>query len=117
MFIFENLEAYKRGLELTTGVYKLRRYIVDRIIRDQLFRAVLSIPLNIAEGQGRFHAREKRQFYNIAKGSLYECLPLIKLCLEIQYITKQQYEELYEKMNGVGRVLSGLIKSVKEEGI
>jgi four helix bundle protein len=114
MFIFENLEAYKRGLELTTKVYKLKKAIIDRVIRDQLLRAVLSIPLNIAEGQGRAHAREKKQFYNTAKGSLYECLPLINLCLEVQYINKQQFDELYEKMNEVGRVLSGLIKSVKE---
>jgi len=71
MFLFENLEVYKKSVALTKKVHQMGKSIPNRTINDQIFRAVLSIPLNIAEGQGRTHCREKKQFYNTAKGSLY----------------------------------------------
>lgn len=113
MFIFENLEAYKKAFALAKIVFSSNKAIKDRTIKDQLCRAILSIPLNIAEGQGRYHQKEKRQFYCTAKGSLYECLPLVQLCFELQYYDAAQYEEIYSLMNEEGRVLSGLIRSVK----
>ena len=115
MFIFENLEAYKKAIALAKKIFSANKNIKDRTIKDQLCRAVLSISLNIAEGQGRYHQREKRQFYCTAKGSLYESLPLVQLCSELQYIDSAQYDEIYSLMNEVGRVLSGLIRSVKGE--
>jgi len=115
MFIFENLEAYKKAIALAKKIFSANKSIKDRTIKDQLCRAVLSVPLNIAEGQGRYHQKEKRQFYCTAKGSLYESLPLVQLCFELQYFDAAQYEEIYGLMNEVGRVLSGLIRSVKGE--
>ncbi len=114
MFIFENLEVYKKSMILSEKVLNTTKNVKNRSINDQLSRAVLSIPLNIAEGQGRMHPREKKQFYNTAKGSLYECLPLIQICRTLNYLDAKEYEEIYELMNGIGRMLSGLIKSVKE---
>ena len=115
MFLFENLEAYKKACEFCNEVFMLRSSIKDRIIRDQLFRAALSVSLSIAEGQGRYHAREKKQFYNTAKGSLYECVPLIWFCSNLGYIDAVQYQRIYAKMNDAARVLYGLIKSVKDK--
>lgn len=96
MFIFENLEAYKKAIALAKKIFS-----ANRRIKDQLCRAVLSVPLNIAEGQGRYHQKEKRQFYCTAKGSLYESLPLVQLCFELQYFDAAQYEEIYGLMNEV----------------
>ena len=112
MFIFENLEVYKKAMILSEKVLNTTKNISNRAIQDQLSRAVLSIPLNIAEGQGRVHSREKKQFYNTAKGSLYECLPLIQICRTMEYIDVQKYEELYALMNEIGKMLAGLIRSV-----
>jgi four helix bundle protein len=52
---------------------------MDRITKDQLRRASLSIVLNIAEGSGRFTKPAKRNFYVIAKGSVYECSALFDI--------------------------------------
>jgi len=114
MFLFENLEVYEKSVVLTKKVHQMGRSIPNRPINDQMLRAVLSIPLNIAEGQGRIHCREKKQFYNTAKGSLYECVPLLQLCFELKYIDEVLYRELYSLMEEVSKALSGLIKSVKE---
>ena len=113
-FMFENLEVYKKAMGFVREVFCLRKEIKDRTITDQLCRAVLSIPLNIAEGQGRAHAREKRQFYNTAKGSLYETVPLVHLCFDLQYFNEDQYNMLYVLMNEIGKMLAGLIKSVPD---
>ena len=112
MFIFENLEAYKKAMNFAKNIYGLRNQIKDRTIKDQLLRATLSIPLNIAEGQGRIHKKEKRQFYQTARASLFECLPIIQVCLEIKIIDQHQYENLYLLMDEVGRMISGLINSL-----
>ena len=112
-FMFEELTVYKKAMSFVIDVYSLNGALRDRVIKDQLRRAALSIPLNIAEGQGRVHPREKRQYYNMAKGSLYECLPLIQICHRLNYINLQKYQEIYNLMNEIGKMLAGLIKSVK----
>lgn len=114
MFLFENLEVYKKAVAFVVIVYDVLKSIPEREIKDQLKRAALSIPLNIAEGQGRIHAKEKRQFYNTARGSLYECLPLIQIILKIGYVDDNRYELLYSSANEVGKMLAGLIRSVGE---
>ena len=113
-FMFESLDVYKKAIQLTIEIYALNGHLKDRTIKDQLRRAVLSVPLNIAEGQGRMHGKEKRQFYNTARGSLLECVPLIYICCKLNYIDENKYVFLYQTMNEIGRMLSGLIKSVKD---
>jgi four helix bundle protein len=111
-FMFEDLVVYKRSMEMVKKIFILRREIKDRIIVDQLSRAALSIPLNIAEGNGRIHDRERRQYFYTARGSLLECIPILQLCKEIGYIDENRYSEIYGLADEVGRLLNGLIRSV-----
>ena len=115
-FLFENLEVYKKSMLFVVEVYSIARNIGDRSIKDQITRAALSIPLNIAEGQGRMHLREKRQYYNTARGSLLECVPLLQICEKLEYIDKVKYEKLYNLANEISKMTSGLINSLKEYG-
>ncbi len=115
MFMFENLEVYRKAVFFTKDVYSASLHIKDRAIKDQLCRAALSIPLNIAEGQGRFHCREKLQFYRTSKGSLYECVPLIDICRHLGYIHEAKYKEIMLIMNEVARMMNGLINSMEKE--
>ena len=112
-FMFEDLKVYKKAMELFVKIYALNGSIKDRTIKDQLRRAALSVPLNIAEGQGRMHGKEKRQFYNTARGSLLECVPLVQVCQKIGFIDLEKYEELYIMATEVSKMLSGLINSVR----
>jgi len=113
IFIFEKLIVYQKSLDLSHSLILISSKLENRAIKDQLSRAALSIPLNIAEGQGRMHKREKRQFYNTAKGSLFECLPLVQLCHKLGFVCEDSYAKAYLLMEEVGRMLSGLIKSVE----
>jgi four helix bundle protein len=112
-FMFENLEVYKKAMAFVIDIYALNGSLKDRVIKDQFRRAAMSIPLNIAEGQGRMHGKEKRQFYNMARGSLLECVPLLQICWKLKFIEEKKYEYLYENANEISRMLSGLINSVK----
>lgn len=101
-FLFENLEIYQRSLRFVEEVESLLPDIKASISRgfvDQLSRAALSIPLNIAEGNGRWHKAEKRNFFWIARGSVFECVPLIE-------ILKRR-----EQLVIMGRMITNLVKA------
>ncbi|MBI5699002.1 four helix bundle protein [Candidatus Saganbacteria bacterium] len=114
-FMFEDLEVYKKAMAFVVEVYALNGSLKDRTIKDQLRRASMSIPLNIAEGQGRMHGKEKRQFYNTARGSLLECVPLIQMCQKLGYIEAEKYNRFYNLADEIGKMLTGLMRSVKCE--
>ena len=78
-FPFEDLQVYRLSLDWVELVEQLCKRPKDELsssFKDQFQRASLSIPLNIAEGNGRWHSAEKRQFFWIARGSVFECVPL-----------------------------------------
>lgn len=90
------------------------RSTISRPFLDQLTRAALSIPLNIAEGNGRWHKKEKRQFLWIARGSVFECVPIIQILREKEVVSEEEYSKLYIALERMSKMLSGLIKSVGE---
>ena len=112
-FLFEKLEVYQRGVELAERAFKL----VDELprgqsaISDQLKRAAVSIPLNIAEGNGRWHRKERRNFFFIASGSVFECVPLLELCRRRRWIEEEDHNILKRELEVLAKMLSALIKS------
>jgi four helix bundle protein len=108
-FEFRNLKVYQLAKEF----HKEMKLVIverkaDRFINDQLSRASLSIALNIAEGYGRFHKADKKNFYINARASVNECVA----CLDIMFDSKvpDQYLEMAEKL---GKMLSGLVNAFK----
>lgn len=115
MFDFENLDVYKKAKELNKEILlllKSNKYI-DLYIRDQLRRASISIVINIAEGSGKFSKADKRNFYTIARGSVYECVSLLELIFEEGQISDDKFKDLYKKFEIISKMLLGLIKSQK----
>lgn len=78
-------------------------------IGEQLRRACLSIVLNIVEGGARIFLKEKRQFLNIAYGSLKETKYLINFCNELNLINNNFYEDIMDDINGLAKLLYGLL--------
>ncbi len=93
-FSFENLEIYKRSLKLSVQVCKLASNFDFKYsrIRDQFIGAIISIPLNIAEGSGKNYEKEKIQFYKIARALLFEYLPILEISYNLNLISKNQKE-------------------------
>ncbi|MBI4029892.1 four helix bundle protein [Candidatus Berkelbacteria bacterium] len=82
-------------------------------IRDQLTGAVISIPLNLAEGTGRDTAKDKANFYKIARSSAFECIPLLEICLSLKLINNLDTERLRKEVDDISRMISGLINYQK----
>ena len=80
-------------------------------IRDQLRRASISMVINIAEGSGKFSRADKRNFYRIARGSVYECVSLLELILDDGKLNQSEFNYFYEKYESVSKMLMGLINS------
>ncbi|HZD59773.1 MAG TPA: four helix bundle protein, partial [Anaerolineae bacterium] len=87
-FLFENLEVYKKAIGFAKDVQLICKDIKrgNYVLVDQLQRAALSISTNIAEGNGRWHKKDRAHFFIIARGSAFECAPLLEICSELELI-------------------------------
>ena len=112
---FRKLNVYVSSKELTKYVYALIKQFPQEekfALCSQIRRAVTSIPINIAEGFGRFSQKEKARFVEIAFGSLTELFCEMEISYELGYLTKEQYEETEHQMTIISKQLSNLHKSV-----
>ncbi|MEM6353196.1 MAG: four helix bundle protein [Cyanobacteria bacterium P01_D01_bin.14] len=116
---FEDLRVWRQGIELVKQVYgvtgqgKLAR---DFGLRDQMRRAAVSVPTNIAEGFERRSRKEYLQFLNIAKGSVGEVRSLLRVALEVGYLDSSSYEILHDQAVQISRMLAAQMKGVEGKG-
>jgi four helix bundle protein len=75
-------------------------------------RASLSIPLNIAEGNGRWHKAEKRQFFWVARGSAFECVAILHVMARRGLLADDTVGTLYDNLTEISKMLAALIRSV-----
>lgn len=110
---YENLLVWQKAMNLVEQVYfKTRIFPKDELygITSQLRRATLSIPLDIAEGQGRESKKEFKRFLFISRGSDYEASTIFQVCLRLTYISQEEYQKFYCEVNQIIKMLGGLIK-------
>ena len=117
-FTFFDLRVYQEAKELVKSVYlfldKFPKY-ETYALGDQLRRAVTSVPSNIAEGSGRFSIKEKIHFIEIAYGSLTETLCQLDIAHDLNYITDEEFAKEKERINVIGKQLSGLRASFQNQ--
>jgi four helix bundle protein len=112
MFKFERLDAWKVSLELFRRVVGCTDNLTSRnqsFFSEQIRRAALSISSNIAEGTGREGVKESRQFFNIAKGSVYEVVSIAHVLRQENLITAAEFGDCYRLCDRIAGMLSGLI--------
>ena len=113
-FVFENLTVYQKSLDCIESVFQfLKSNRIDNELKDQLKRAITSITLNIAEGGGRFSKNDKKNFYTIARGSVYESVAVFQILKRLQTIEEPEYTRFYELLNELAKMLNGMINSLK----
>ncbi|MEO0458812.1 MAG: four helix bundle protein [Cyanobacteria bacterium P01_A01_bin.114] len=113
---FEDLRVWRQGIELTKQIYHLTDYgklSRDFGLKDQLHRAAVSVPTNIAEGYERRSRKEYIQFLNIAKGSVGEVRSLLTVAIEIGYLTHEDYNPLHSQALELSRMLATQIQVLK----
>jgi four helix bundle protein len=111
----DDLVMWQKAIQLAVAVYKIdnAQLIKDFSFRDQIRKAAVSVSSNIAEGFGRGGNSEFVQFLSIAKGSLYELKTQLIIALEIDYITKTQFEELNEVIEEISKLIAGMMSYLK----
>ncbi|PJA47425.1 four helix bundle protein [Candidatus Uhrbacteria bacterium CG_4_9_14_3_um_filter_36_7] len=113
MFDFEKFPVYQESELFYLEVLKIfQENKISKDIKDQLKRASMSIVLNIAEGAGKYSKNDKKNFYIISRGSVNECVALLRILKLEKIIDKKQYTILYDKLLNIGKMLSGLINSM-----
>lgn len=116
-FYFRQLRVYINSKDLVKHVYGLLKKFPEEekyALCNQIRRAVTSIPINIAEGFGRFSSKEKTRFIEISFGSLTETSCELEISYELGYITKEEYEEVEKQIIIISKQLSNLHKSVEQ---
>ena len=112
---YRDLIVWKKSIDLVSVLYTSTSTFPKEEIygmTSQIRRAGVSIPANIAEGQGRNSRGEFRQFLGIAQGSLAELETLLLISGNLLYFTPQKTDELLEMCQEIGRLLAGLKNSL-----
>lgn len=115
---YEDLEIYQISVEIAVDVYKLTKKFPREEtygVVDQLKRAVTSIGANIAEGFGRFHFRDKLVFFYNSRGSLYEVKHFLEISFRMRYITEEEKNNLFTKLNNLSVKLNNFINSIGKQ--
>ncbi|MFA5112016.1 MAG: four helix bundle protein [Desulfobaccales bacterium] len=113
---FEDLLVWQEGMEVVKQVYLIRKEGElgrDFALRDQLRRAAISIPTNIAEGFERASRKEYVNFLNFAKGSTGEVRSLLNVAAELGYLQPPHHEALRQAVLELSRFLANQIKSLR----
>lgn len=115
---YKDLVAWQKSMDLVTAVYRATAGSPkDELfgLTSQLRRAAVSIPSNIAEGQGRLSEKEFRHFLGQARGSLMEVETQLQIAENLGYLEKEPERVLLEACAEVGRILNGLLASVSKQ--
>ena len=110
-FAFFDLRVYQEAKLLVKEVYLLMDKFPkweNYALSDQLRRAVISVPSNIAEGSGRVSTKEKTHFIEYAYGSLTETLCQLDIAHDLGYISDEEFVNEKERINVIGKQLFGL---------
>lgn len=114
------LLVWQKAMRLVVAVYDLVRRLPKEEnygLSDQMRRAAISIPSNIAEGNARCSVKDMAHFFYIAQGSRAELETQLELCQLIGYLPQQELQSTFLQTQEVGRKLSGLIKSTLQQDV
>jgi four helix bundle protein len=109
---FEDLEVWQRGCRLTVEIFKAFRLSKEFTLKDQIQRAALSIPSNVAEGAERGSNKDFAHFLNIAKGSCGELRTQLYIARKLDFVTKSNFDKLVVESKELSAMLEGLRRSV-----
>ena len=114
----EDIEIWRRGCRLAVNIYKVtnqKPFEKDWSLKDQIRKAVISIPSNIAEGFERESFAEFKRFLLIAKGSCGELRTQLFITQALGYIDKSDVEGLISECVEISSMISGLIRHLRRE--
>src|SRR5437762_6015526 len=114
-FDHEKLDVYRQAIDFCGWVGEFLAAISSKAAaKDQLDRASTSIPLNIAEGNGKFSARDRARFLEMARGSALECAASLDVLLVRKLAREEQVVLAKERLARIVQMLIGLLRKFSE---
>ena len=110
---FEDLEVWQRGCRIAVRIYEILKDCRDYGLKDQMTRAAVSIPSNIAEGAERDSKQEFIRFLHIAKGSAAELRTQVYIAEKIGILSAEVQQELTDELKQISAMLHALATSLK----
>lgn len=113
---FEDIQAWEKARELNRAIYEITKnsyFSKDFSLRDQIRKASVSIMANISEGFGRRSKKEFANFLNMAHGSAAEVQCHLYIALDLNYISQEEFEDIYVKTEEVSKMIQGFMKYLK----
>ena len=120
MASYRKLRVWKKAIELVTEIYRLCKYLPKEEtygLSDQMKRAAVSIPSNIAEGQARNSEKDFIRFLYIAQGSRAELETQLEICVQLQYLSKDQIASAEAFSAQTGRMIRTLISTLQHQSL
>jgi four helix bundle protein len=113
---FQKLEVYKKAKHFhceCKALFSSRS--LDRFVVDQLGRASFSIPLNIAEGSGKFSKPDRKNYFTTARASVFECVAVLDILCDEGKLSNEELADLMGKADELSRILYSMIKNLSTE--
>lgn len=117
-FYYRKLLVYQQAMQLLADVYRLTQKFPPQEsygLTNQIQRAAISIPSNIAEGMGRFSLKERMHFLEISNGSLMEVMCQFEIAHQLGYITLEDLKSQETKVAELAKMMIGLRKNLEEK--
>jgi len=114
---YRTLDAWQKACDLVVDVYQITRVFPDDErfgLVQQMRRAAVSVPANLAEGSSRSSRKDYRHFVEIAAGSLHELRTYLELSLRLGYLSGDDMRRLDAAADQLGAMLYGLEKSLEK---
>ncbi len=112
---FRELKVWQKAMDLTVEIYSIVKLLPQEetyALSGQMRRAAISIPSNIAEGQGRDTLKEFIRFLSVARGSLRELSTQLEICERVDYLEQSRTVKSKELMEEIDKMLNALSKSL-----
>lgn len=110
---FEDLDVWKRAVELSASIYCETKELRDFGFRDQITRAGLSIPSNIAEGMERSTSADQCKFLDYARGSCGEVRTQIIVGSKVGFLSSEVGDQWVRESKEISAMIQGLIRSIR----
>ena len=114
---YQDLIVWQKAMGLVTDVYRTTaKFPRDEVygLTSQVRRAAVSVPSNIAEGQGRLSEKEFRHFLGLSRGSLMEVETQLQIAENLGYLEQDETKKILQSASEIGKILNGLIASVSK---
>lgn len=112
---YRDLIVWQKSMELVEEIYRLVKFLPKEetyALSDQMRRAAVSIPSNVAEGHGRDSAKEFVRYILIAQGSRAELETQLEICVRLNFLINEQTERAFELCTTISKMLRKLIRSM-----